>query len=92
MPCNLETSLANSCTSGIGKLTEPVKLLQVIAQLLCDGAGGGGGGGGSQIKIYVADPNAEGIVPDDQALPAIAYSLNAALSNYNWNTSTLQWQ
>lgn len=35
MPCDLETVLESACASGIGKLTERVPLLQVIAQLGC---------------------------------------------------------
>lgn len=36
MPCNLATVQAAACTSGIGKLTDPVHLLQVIAELSCE--------------------------------------------------------
>lgn len=43
MPCNLATTQAAACTSGIGKLTDPVHLLQVIAELSCELAAAGGG-------------------------------------------------
>jgi len=36
MPCNLATTQAAACVSGIGKLTDPVQLLQVIAELSCE--------------------------------------------------------
>lgn len=36
MACNLETVLAAACTSGVGKETNPITLLQVIAQLQAD--------------------------------------------------------
>ena len=32
MACSLDTVKVNACTSGIGKLTDPTQLLQVIAQ------------------------------------------------------------
>lgn len=32
MSCNLATEQAAACSSGIGKLTDPIQLLQVIAQ------------------------------------------------------------
>lgn len=92
MPCDLTTIQSSACTSGIGKLTDSVGLLQVIAQLLCDVSSGGGGGGSEQIKIYVTDPNAEGVLPEDVTKGAIAYSLDPNLSTMTWNTSTLLWQ
>lgn len=36
MPCDLETVQASACTSGIGKISDKVKLLQVIAELSCE--------------------------------------------------------
>jgi len=92
MACNLSTVQSGACDSGIGKLTDPVKLLQVIAQLLCEVSGGGGGGGSDQIKIYVTDPNLEGVLPGDITKGAIAYSLDPNLSTYTWNTTNLTWQ
>lgn len=92
MACNVNTTLANACTSGIGKLTNPIQLLQVIAQTSCEVAAGGGGGSGSgQIKTYVADPNAEGVVPDNTALPAQAYKADGTGSIYVWVINTLAW-
>lgn len=32
MPCNLATTQASACSSGIGKETNPIALLQIIAQ------------------------------------------------------------
>lgn len=93
MACNIATTQANACASGIGKLTNPVQLLQVIAELSCEiaSAGGGGGGGSGQIKIYTADPNSEGVVPDNQALPAVVYSADGTLSTQYWNPNTHVW-
>lgn len=53
---------------------------------------GGGGGGSGQIKTYVADPNGEAVVPDDQTLPAVAYQIAGAGPTVTWNTGTLLWQ
>lgn len=36
MACTLESVNTEACTSGIGKLTNEIQLLQVIAQLLAD--------------------------------------------------------
>jgi len=36
MACNLETKLDSLCASGIGRLTDKTKLLQIIAQTWCD--------------------------------------------------------
>jgi len=38
MACDLATVLANACTSGIGKETDPVKLLRLTAQSAADWA------------------------------------------------------
>lgn len=35
MPCDLETTMADACTSGIGKLRKRIALLRAWAQLLC---------------------------------------------------------
>jgi hypothetical protein len=46
-----------------------------------------------QIKVYVANPNIEGIVPDDQTKGAIAYSsVSGAGPLYFWNRVTLIWE
>lgn len=37
MACDLTTLQADACTSDIGRLTDQIKLLQVIAQILCSG-------------------------------------------------------
>lgn len=92
MACDIETTLAAACTSGIGKLTNPIQLLQVIAQTSCEVAAGGGGGSGSgQIKTYTADPNAEAVVPSNTALPAIAYKSDGTGSIYVWVINTQSW-
>jgi len=49
-------------------------------------------GGGNAPLIYVADPNAEGLLPANTALPAYTYSLNVSLPSMNWNPNTHQWQ
>ena len=36
MACDLTTTQTNACTSGIGKVQDPIKLLQIIAQLQCE--------------------------------------------------------
>lgn len=58
MPCSLETTQANACTSGLGKVQDSTKLLQLIAQLTCEAAESGGGGGGATQFIQLTDvPN-----------------------------------
>lgn len=50
MACDLETTIEESCTSGIGKIQDPIMLLKIIAYLMCEIADGGGtGGGGATI-------------------------------------------
>lgn len=55
MPCNLSTIQSEACTSGIGKIQDPVKLLQLIAQLTCEASEGGGGAVWGQITGTLAD-------------------------------------
>lgn len=45
MACDLSTTQAAACESGIGKLDSPIELLKVIAQLSCEIADAGSGGG-----------------------------------------------
>lgn len=61
MACEVDTTLAASCESGISCIRDPIVLLQIIAQLTCELADGGGGGGGlSGVECGVVDP--EGVV------------------------------
>lgn len=46
----------------------------------------------SQILVYHEDPNAEGLVPDDQNCPAIAYKDDGSGSFLQWNITTHVWQ
>lgn len=92
MACNLATTQANACTSGIGKLTNPIQLLQVIAQTSCEAAAAGGGASGSgQIKVFTANPNTESVVPTNTALPAIAYQSDGTGSIFVWVISGQVW-
>jgi len=89
--CDAEALLESACESGIAKLSDR-QLLVAIAELLCEG-GSGPVTGSDQIKIYITDPNSEGIVPDDQTKGAIAYpSVAGAGMMFNWNTLTLIWE
>ena len=88
MPCDIDTLQTEACDSGIGKLTDLVQLLQIIAQLMCDVSTAGSGSG--QIKIYTSDPNAEGVVPDDLTSPAIAYTEGVG-ATYVWSISGQEW-
>jgi hypothetical protein len=45
MACELEQIQTDACTSGIGKVTDRIALLQIIAQLTCEASEGGGGSG-----------------------------------------------
>lgn len=91
MACDINTTLANACTSGIGKLTNPIQLLQVIAQTSCEVAAGGGSSGSGQIKTYTADPNAESVRPSNTALPAVAYKADGTGSIFVWVISGQTW-
>lgn len=52
----------------------------------------GGAAGVPAIYEYTGtDPNSDGIVPDDQDLPAIAYKADGTGPIYGWNTSTHVW-
>lgn len=90
MACDITITQLQSCASGIGKQTDSTKLLQIIAQLMCEVSGGGGGGSG-QIKIYVTNPNTEGVVPDDVTQPGIAYKDDGTGSTFVWSVSQGQW-
>lgn len=39
MPCDLTTVQADLCVSGIGKVTDPITLLQIIAQNTAEASG-----------------------------------------------------
>lgn len=59
-----------------------------------DGGGGGGGGGETspqEIYYYVSNPNDESIVPEDPALPAIAYQQDGTGPVYGWNVDLQLW-
>lgn len=60
MACNLSTTQTAACASGIGKLDNPVELLQVIAELSCEIAAAGGGGGSSGATVGTGSP--QGVV------------------------------
>lgn len=73
MACNLTSTKASACASGIGKEANPIILLQLIAQLTCEIAAAGGGTGTTQVYIYTtATPNGE-ITPTATGQPALAY-------------------
>ena len=93
MACDITIAQLQSCASGIGKLQDSIKLLQIIAQLMCEVQGGGGGGSG-QIKIYdpaLGTPNDSGVVPDDITKPGIAYTDNGEGTTWVWSVSTVLW-
>lgn len=53
----------------------------------------GGGASGAQIKTYVDNPNDETVVPDDIALPAIAYGTSGIAGQpiYTWDVGSGLW-
>lgn len=44
-----------------------------------------------QIATYVSDPNAELVIPNDPANPAIAYKADGTGAIYNWKVATQTW-
>lgn len=88
MACDAQTLIANAMANGYAKLSYR-GVLECIVAAAC--AGGGGGGGSGQLQYYVADPNAEGILPTDQTKPAFAATKNGTGPIYSWNTTTLLW-
>lgn len=62
MACSVTTIKTNACTSGIGKLIDPIQLLQIIAQLTCEAATGAAGSG--SVLSGAADPVADPGVSD----------------------------
>lgn len=75
MACELSVIQTAACDSGIGKLANPISLLQIIAQLTCeidDNYSGGGGsaqlshGNGAPVAAP-ADPTAAAIYYDDDS-------------------------
>ncbi len=89
MSCSISTTQTAACASGIGKLTNPIQLLQIIAQSACELSAGGGGT--AQIKVYTADPNAEAITPSNTAAPAVAYSADGTGAIYVWSIISQTW-
>lgn len=93
MACDITATQTAACTSGIGKVTNPITLWQLIAQSACELAASGGGASGSgQIKTYTADPNSEGVVPTNTSTPAVAYSIDGLGSIYTWSIINQNWQ
>lgn len=69
----------------------PLMELALLNQIAQNG-GGGGGGGSVQVLYYTgSSPTADGLVPTNQALAAIAYKQGGAGPTYGWNTNTLTW-
>lgn len=65
---------------------------ECIVAAACAGGGGGGGGGSGQLKYYTTtDPNTDGILPDDQTKPALAFKADGTGSTYVWDTVGLTW-
>ena len=58
---------------------------------LLDQINAGVGALGNFPVVYVADPNAEGLMPADPTKPGVAYSADGSGSFYGWNTTTLTW-
>lgn len=72
-----------------------IRPLEAKILLSLDALSGGGGSGGlgtGQIKQYTTDPNAEAVVPDNQAFPAIAYKNDGSGNTMTWNTTSHVWQ
>lgn len=84
MACDLETTIEESCTSGIGKIQDPIMLLKIIAYLMCEIADSGGGGGAQEVYIG-RDP----APPDDPTKPALSFpSGGGTLTQWDVNSQT----
>jgi hypothetical protein len=51
--CNITTIKTQACASGIGKVRDPIQLLQLIAQLTCEASEGGGSGNYATYRAIV---------------------------------------
>ena len=93
MACDISTLLSESaCYQCLPAGQLSLLEIALLCTIMTNG-GGGGGGGSDQIKTYVADPNAEAVVPGTLNLGAVAYpTVAGAGPNYNWNTVTHVWE
>lgn len=69
-------------------------LAQVLKLSLLDTistSGGGGDSGAQQIVYYVADPNAEAVVPGDLTQPGFATTEDGSGAIFTWNVSLQLW-
>lgn len=96
----VDNSRSMTLVFGGGYATRLIYAKQVASEYagllgLTESGGGGGGGGGEdvsqEIYYYIANPNDESIVPDDPALPAIAYQQDGAGPVYGWNVALQLW-
>lgn len=79
MPCNLQETQDAACVSGIGKVVNSTKLLQIIAQLTCEAAEAAVGGGGS--SSYTVETFTEEAAPFSYTATARAtVEINALLA------------
>lgn len=89
MNCTPSTLLAGA--NQLLALTEK-QLLASAVYVLCVGGGGGGGGSVQVLNFTGASPTADGLVPANPLLDAIAYKYGGALPVYYWNTNTQAWE
>ncbi len=91
MPCDLETTLENACTSGIGKVDSELMLLVIIAQLTCELAAASGGGTGGAGSVGSGSPEGvvtatEGTVYYDLVQPALWIKTSGS-GNTGWTNT-----
>lgn len=83
MSCNLATTQAAACVSGIGKLTDPLSLLRVIAENFAESSFAGNSANTNSVDDIMARACASGIgkLTDELALWRIIAQNLCALSN-----------
>jgi hypothetical protein len=92
MSCSAQTLTSAACAQGYPKLSTR-DLWECIVASACAGGGGGGGGGSVQVLTYTgATPTADGLIPANPLIGAIAYKNGGGGSTYQWNTNTQAWE
>lgn len=82
MACNVTEVLAAACTSNIGKVQDPIMLLQIIAQLSCEATAAASSSGGVTAGIGApsSTPTSDAAIYIDTSTGVVYYWYNSS-----WN-------